>query len=266
MVNVDLLNIESSLFDARDFVIESINHPTFDFPESLDYRKEMPTAWAQGSDGPCSAYAAAAIKMWQEYKDYGSKEALSQYFVYNLRSNYPQKGMSPRDTMKILKDYGIPYKKEFKLKWKKLEDVPQPVLDNAANHRILGYARVMTIDGLKKSLYKNGPAYIAMPVFNDSPKFWKPRYGERQLGGHALCVVGYNQEGFIIRNSWGALWADNGHTIYPYKDFGAHYEIWTSIDDKSSQPVIGARTPKRTKEDREGILKKFIAIFKNKSK
>ena len=79
-------------------------------------------------------------------------------------------------------------------------------------------------------------------------------------------TIAANQEGFIIRNSWGALWADNGHTIYPYKDFGAHYEIWTSIDDKSSQPVIGARTPKRTKEDREGILKKFIAIFKNKSK
>jgi hypothetical protein len=262
MVNIDLLNIESSEFDSRDLVIESINHPKFEFPAQLDYRPDMPVAWNQGADGPCSAYAAAAIKMWQEYKDYGSKEGLSQYFVYNLRPNYPAKGMTPRNTMRILKDYGIPYKKSFKLKWKKVEEIPAHVLEEAANHKILGYARVMTIEGLKKSLYKNGPAYIAMPVFNDSAGFWKPKYNDRLLGGHALVVVGYNDKGFILRNSWGIGWGDNGHSIYPYQDFGAHYEIWTSIDDESSKPVIGARPPKRTKQDREGTLKKFISIFK----
>lgn len=262
MVNIDLLNIESSHFDSRDLVIESINHPVSDFPITLDYRPDMPLAWNQGSDGPCSAYAAAAIKMWQEYKDYGSKEALSQFFVYNLRPNYPAKGMTPRNTMKILKDYGIPYKKTFKLKWKNVEEIPAGVLEEAANHKILGYARVMTIEGLKKSLYKNGPAYIAMPVFNGSDCFWKPNFSEKLLGGHALCVVGYTKYGFILRNSWGTLWGDNGHIEYPYSDFGAHYEIWTSIDDKSSSPSITTGSPKRAKEDRQGILKRFIEIFK----
>jgi len=30
-------------------------------------------------------------------------------------------------------------------------------------------------------------------------------------GGHAVCVVGYTKQGtFIVRNSWGDGWGDNG--------------------------------------------------------
>ena len=33
--------------------------------------------------------------------------------------------------------------------------------------------------------------------------------GERG-GGHAICLVGYTADAFIVRNSWGADWGDNG--------------------------------------------------------
>jgi len=29
-------------------------------------------------------------------------------------------------------------------------------------------------------------------------------------GGHAVCVVGYTPESFIVRNSWGSTWGDQG--------------------------------------------------------
>jgi len=29
-------------------------------------------------------------------------------------------------------------------------------------------------------------------------------------GGHAVCIVGYTETGFIIRNSWGTAWGDKG--------------------------------------------------------
>ena len=261
-MNRELLNIETSEFDVRDLTIESINHPLFEYPAEVDYRKDLPTAWDQGSDGPCSSYAAAAIKTWQELKDYGSTERLSKYFLYNLRVNKPQKGMTPRHTMQLLRKYGIPSAKSYKRRWKDVEDIPQEVLDEALNHRILGYARIMTIDGLKKSIYKNGPAYIAMPVFNDTDTFWKAKWSENILGGHALCVVGYTETGFILRNSWGTQWGDFGHTIYPYSDWGSHYEAWTSIDEKSNAPVIKEKDRSRKKETRKSIFRRFLSIFK----
>ena len=244
-----LLNEFTSPFDVRDYIVESINHPEQEFPKELDYRRDLPEAWDQGVDGPCSAYSAAAIKTWHEVKDVELKEKLSPYFVYHLRQNYPQPGMFPRDTMDILRKYGIATDKSFKkTKMKRLQDIPQNVLDEAANYKIQGYAKVNTIDGLKKSLYKNGPAYIAMPVFHGEHNFWKPRYGEKMLGGHALVVVGYNDQGFILRNSWGTNWADKGHTIYPYQDWGAHWEVWTMIDEDSSNlKVVKSDCDKRNK-------------------
>lgn len=261
-ISTELLNVEASNHDGRDLIIEGINHPHFDFPEKVDLREHLPNAWDQGADGPCSAYAAAAIKMYHEFKDYGSTEELSRYFVYNLRSNYPAKGMTPRDTMKILQKWGIPFRSSFKKRWNSIDEIPQEVLDEAANHKILGYARIMTIDGLKKSLYKNGPAYIAMPVYNDGEEFWKAQYSQRIMGGHALVVVGYTDKGFILRNSWGRDWAWDGHALYRYEDFGMHYEIWTAIDDLSSEPVISVREKKKIERKKMSLIDRILSIFR----
>jgi hypothetical protein len=51
-----------------------------------------------------------------------------------------------------------------------------------------------------------------------------------------VTIVGYTKEGFILRNSWGADWADKGYVIYPFGDFGAHWEIWSTIDESSPEP------------------------------
>lgn len=38
-------------------------------------------------------------------------------------------------------------------------------------------------------------------------------------GGHAFAIVGYNQEGFIIHNSWGPGWGTKGRAILLYEDW-----------------------------------------------
>ena len=43
-------------------------------------------------------------------------------------------------------------------------------------------------------------------------------------------LVGYNEDGFIVRNSWGHNWGNQGYSIYEYNDWGSHWEIWTTID------------------------------------
>ena len=48
-----------------------------------------------------------------------------------------------------------------------------------------------------------------------------------------MCVVGYNKEGFIIRNSWGYDWGDGGYCYMPYSDLGYAWEVWGTIDDNT---------------------------------
>ena len=48
----------------------------------------------------------------------------------------------------------------------------------------------------------------------------KPRDG----GGHAFALVGYNDLGFVLQNSWGPEWASQGFALLPYEDWVTHGE------------------------------------------
>lgn len=59
------------------------------------------------------------------------------------------------------------------------------------------------------------------PVGNWVPE---PTRGEVTFGGHAVAVVGYDDDapdsgrgGILVRNSWGESWADNGYGWLPYR-------------------------------------------------
>ena len=38
-------------------------------------------------------------------------------------------------------------------------------------------------------------------------------------GGHAFAIIGYNQDGYIIQNSWGTGWGTKGRAVLPYEDW-----------------------------------------------
>ena len=49
-------------------------------------------------------------------------------------------------------------------------------------------------------------------------------------GGHAVAIIGYDKEGFIIRNSWGTMYGIDGYYHLKYEDFNnSFYEIWTMV-------------------------------------
>ena len=45
-----------------------------------------------------------------------------------------------------------------------------------------------------------------------------PIAGDKYQGSHAFMLTGYDdaQENFILRNSWGAGWGNNGYARVPY--------------------------------------------------
>lgn len=226
--------------DPRDHIAEHIMRRSraAAIPETLDLRKNMQSVTNQGSQGTCSAQAAAAVREYQENVEFGLDQHMSPQFVYNLRSNYPSAGMYGRDVMSILLKNGICREVTYPYNTiEPIEKIPSSAFNEAANHVIKEYAQVTTLAGLKQCLVENGPCHISYPVYNYSGRFWKQNTGDVYIGGHAVCVVGYDTNGFIIRNSWGTNWCDGGYTNYPYSDWGSHWEIWTVIDANTDDNI-----------------------------
>jgi C1A family cysteine protease len=234
-----LFNVVKSPLDTRDFILESIIPEPISYPKKLNLWKGLSGVRDQGEQGSCSAQTAAAIKEWQEKLDVNYKGYFSPQFIYNNRPNQDSEGMTPRDTMKILQKIGIVPESEYRYgKIQKPEEIDPKLFESAKKYVIAGYAQVNTIDGLKKALYTSGPCYIAFPVYDTNRwDFWNPaEKGQVSIGGHAVTIVGWDTNGFIIRNSWGSSWNGSGWTMYPYSQFGMHWEIWTVIDDETGNP------------------------------
>lgn len=87
-------------------------------------------------------------------------------------------------------------------------------------------------------------SHAALPVI-PAPK--KP--GER--GGHAFALVGYNERGFVVQNSWGEAWGAGGFGVLPYEDWVEHVsDAWAcalgvpvqlSQGKGEPQPLVASR-------------------------
>lgn len=76
----------------------------------------------------------------------------------------------------------------------------------------------------------NGPCFGALPVYNSGlNEFWKQEYGQLE-GYHAVSIVGYDEEGLILRNSWGKSYGKNGYWKISYLDSRFFLELWTIIE------------------------------------
>ena len=96
------------------------------------------------------------------------------------------------------------------------------------NRFIHSYAFLRNMMSIQYSILSNGPVMICLPVYNTSrDTFWEYRIGEAIVGFHAVTVVGYNLNGFRLRNSWGTSYGRGGYADFPYTDFGRIREAWT---------------------------------------
>ena len=44
-------------------------------------------------------------------------------------------------------------------------------------------------------------------------------FKKERIGGHAFAIVGYNEKGFWVQNSWGAGWGEGGLALWTYGDW-----------------------------------------------
>jgi len=222
----------------------------------------------------CAAHSSACIK---EYQSFLTKKYTGQFspdYVYLNRNNPNIDGMTLENAMSIMQSKGICPLEFYPPGITVASEIPSLCDDAAAPYKINNYAALYqkvsavdpnpsnTINALKTALFLHGPCLIAFMIYNYygvmSPttnqydgRIWVPENSTQQsMGGHCMTVVGYDEvKGFLIRNSWGSTWNNDGHIWLPYSDFGTVYEafeIWTTTDPypaPNPAPIIPAPIP-----------------------
>ena len=246
------LNVNKSKHDDRDYKFELLSSSKMITSNSIcDYRNNILPVRNQGSQGTCYAQVASCVKEWQEERYKMSQKAyFSPQFFYNHRNYFnngkqdgedlnEDYGMTGRDVMRILKNVGICDESLYPYGTiQKESEIDSNIKSLAKVNVIKSYARVETLQGLKNSLLLNGPCLIAFPVYNYFDQMWLNIFDNELLGGHAMTVVGFDdyKQHFIIRNSWGKSWGDQGYCYYNYKDWNSHWECWTTVDLEYEKP------------------------------
>lgn len=182
----------------------------FEIPIEYSYKKYLPSVIDQGNKPICVPCSLSAYINWVINTDTGENKVDNEVDlqeIFDSSSAKSSEGMTFKDGLKFLKHEGVSTKEGVE------------TIDR--------YATIGSMICLKQALILNGPCVGALPVYDSRvTEFWDSAYGDYE-GGHAVAIVGYNEDGFIIRNSWGRSYGDNGYSIIPYDDFNKFMEIWT---------------------------------------
>jgi C1A family cysteine protease len=214
-------------------------------PSSASVKKFSPVPLSQGNYGTCvgwsSTYAALSIVQamqnnWTD-KETISSNAFSPTFTYSL-SKFQEDyncslGTYIDEALNVLKTQGAVKFSDFKIDCP--DNIPNDLIQRASQYRIGDFAKVFDlydqpsfkIEATKKSLAEHKPVVICIKCaesFFTASGCWAPTEDPAgDYGGHAICVVGYDDNmyggAFEIQNSWGEEWGNGGYMWIKYSDF-----------------------------------------------
>ncbi|HQV51306.1 MAG: peptidase C1 [Flavobacteriales bacterium] len=260
---------DPKLYDKAEVyepLADNVKNP---LPERASLEAFCPPRMNQGQQGSCvawaSAYAARTIVQAKATNADPKSSAFSPSYLYNqikidnsdCQGSYIFRAM---DTM--LKGGALPFSK---FGYTDQNCSKQPTAEEkqqALPYRIKGFQRLTLgadeqrtdMLAMKQQLSQGSPIVIGMMVGGtfmrgmEGQDVWIPTdadYEQRGFGGHAMCVVGYDDYkfgdtgGFQIMNSWGPEWGNNGLAWLPYpvfdyfaKEAYAVYPQGEGVDEK----------------------------------
>ena len=209
----------------------------------------------QGNEGACTGFGLACVTnylLWRRHLEDKAKEAMaavSPRMFYELAKHYDEwpgqdyDGSSCRGALKGWHKHGVcsdrhwPYPLDAAGKPSFVR--PSEGWASDATRRPLGvYYRIdkMSVVDLQAAIMEIGAVYVAATVHDGWSRMMlaKPlkapkRHAElpvigalqdpAQTGGHAFALVGYNERGFIVQNSWGGSWGAAGFAVLSYEDW-----------------------------------------------
>lgn len=214
-------------------------------PESVNLQRYAPEVGNQGQQGSCvawsSAYGARTILEASRSGQNANQLKFSPSFLYNQIGLDGCQGSYILKAMEYMTKQGsVPYNQ---FPYNDQDCTSQPdngLIQQASQFKMHGFNRLTKGDNteeidmraIKENLAQGAPVVIGMMVGQSymqnmmGKDAWYPEPGDASMmgfGGHAQCVVGYDDKkyggSFLIMNSWGPEWGNNGFAWVRYPDF-----------------------------------------------
>ena len=215
--------------------LEEDYHPMGSIPAKVDLRQYFTPIKNQGELGACSAFAMVGIYEYILRKNHKQDTDLSEAFVYyNVRRMMntigEDSGSSLYNTVVSMGTEGVCA--EHYCPYTDKPDMLQPSTDayeDALQRKIVKALNVKKdLNDIKSAVAEGYPVAVSLQVFESFAPIAgfisRPSEAEveaEQSGNHAMVVCGYSDEEkvFIVRNSWGPKFGDQGYCYIPYSYF-----------------------------------------------
>ncbi|XP_045481479.1 procathepsin L-like isoform X1 [Harmonia axyridis] len=198
-------------------VYEHIHH----LPEEVDWRAAgfKTPSFNQKDCGSCYAFSIAGVIQAQVFKETGKLITLSEQQIVDCSvkfGNFGCGGGSLRNTLRYLEHAGglMTYDEyPYTAKQQKCKFHPQYAIVNTSSWAILP---ARDERALEAAIAKIGPVAASI---NASPHtfqlYHKGVYDDISCSSntvnHAMLIVGYTKDAWILKNWWGSHWGENGY-------------------------------------------------------
>ena len=200
--------------DSRDYTIQTVGIEKVELPTTYEPEKRRPVRY-QNWASTCVGFSICTTMEYCEQKLGLEPNRFSPAMVYLNRNNedLDVDGMYTRKALKILQKEGTCQYHEYRWahnthdvlfeigegKEEKLEPL-------AAPYKIKSYFALNSIEEIKQTVYQEGACICCYPVFHSFENVLTvPEEGEKQHGRHAVTCIGWNEDGFILQDSYSKL-------------------------------------------------------------
>ena len=229
---------------------EEFGYASTPLPNAISYRKYAPEVIDQGEISTCVGWAVSYAQLsTQQNIDMGITasthkifRAMDPNFIYSfvkdLNDKWCENGVRIYDAMEVLLKFGCkPMIWNPWLSCNSLETFSDFNLALAAKYKVKECYTLDVNDDLvqtvKSALKVKLPVSIGVALTESfmngttiSSGLWKPKDTEKNVGFHAMCVIGYDDTkfggAFEVMNSYGTNFGDNGFVWIKYSDFAKY--------------------------------------------
>lgn len=212
--------------------------------EKVDLREWDSLVENQEQLGSCVGHALTSGYELITKKKYPDKFVeLSRLFVYyNARfledTQTEDTGASIKDALKSVNHVGVCEEKYWPYILDMFDDKPSvAAYRDAITRTITEYHKLNTLNDALDSVNDGKPIVIGASIFSSFMDLDNvnhiipiPNSREKNEGGHAMLIVGYDLPNnmFLIKNSFGTEWGMNGYAWMPF-DYAEQqvFEYWT---------------------------------------